>query len=138
MNWYRLDTTEVLTQLQTTADQGLSQTEVQHRLAEHGSNELIERGLKSPWLILWEQMTAVMVVILIVAAVISAFLGDYKDAIAIMAIVVLNAILGFTQEYRTEKAMAALKKLAVPTVKVRGMITWPGRTIQPGKLCYMR
>jgi Ca2+-transporting ATPase len=114
-----MEVTNIFTRLETDAEQGLEQVVAQGRLAEHGPNELIERGQKNPWLILWEQMTAVMVVILIVAAVISAFLGDYKDTIAIMAIVVLNAILGFTQEYRAEKAMAALKKLAVPTVKVR-------------------
>jgi Ca2+-transporting ATPase len=88
-------------------------------LAEHGPNELVERGLKSPWRILWEQLTGLMVVILIVAAVVSGALGDWKDAIAILAIVVLNAVLGFSQEFRAEKAMAALKQLAVPTVKVR-------------------
>ncbi|HID00957.1 MAG TPA: hypothetical protein EYP05_06445 [Piscirickettsiaceae bacterium] len=119
INWYRLEVADVLDHLKTDPERGLSQAEVQRRLAEHGPNELIERGLKSPWLILWEQLTAVMVVILIIAAVISAALGDYKDAGAIMAVVVLNAVLGFTQEYRAEKAMAALKKLAMPTVKVR-------------------
>jgi len=119
MNWHSLAVEDILTHLETTPEQGLDQVKVQRRLAEYGANELIERGLKSPWLILWEQLTAVMIVILIIAAAISAVLGDYKDAIAIMAIVVLNAILGFTQEYRAEKAMAALKKLAVPTVKVR-------------------
>ncbi|MFQ5855896.1 MAG: cation-translocating P-type ATPase [Anaerolineae bacterium] len=119
MGWYHLEVAGVLSHLETDPKQGLSQAEVQRRLAEYGPNELIERGLKSPWLILGEQLTAVMVIILIIAAVISAALGDYKDAIAIMAIVVLNAVLGFTQEYRAEKAMAALKKLAVPTVKVR-------------------
>ncbi|HIE39270.1 MAG TPA: ATPase, partial [Anaerolineae bacterium] len=118
-DWYRLEETEVLSALETHPEQGLSQAEAERRLAEHGPNELIERGVKSPWRILWEQLTTVMVIILIVSAVISAFLGDYKDAVAIMAIVVLNGILGFTQEYRAEKAMAALKKLAVPTVKVR-------------------
>jgi Ca2+-transporting ATPase len=118
-NWYRLEAADVLDHLKTDLERGLSQAEVQRRLAEHGPNELIERGLKSPWLILWEQLTAVMVVILIIAAVTSAALGDYKDAVAIVAIVVLNAVLGFTQEYRAEKAMVALKKLAVPTVKVR-------------------
>jgi len=118
-DWYRTEGADVLSDLKTRLGQGLAQAEAERRLAEYGPNELIERGVKSPWRILWEQLTAVMVVILIVSAVISAFLGDYEDAIAIMAIVVLNAILGFTQEYRAEKAMAALKKLAVPTVKVR-------------------
>jgi len=118
-NWYTLDVADVLKQLGTDATQGLNDAEAARRLAEQGPNELIEQGSKSPWLILWEQLTATMIVILIVAAVVSAALGDYKDAVAILAIVMLNAVLGFVQEYRAEKAMAALKKLAVPTVKVR-------------------
>jgi Ca2+-transporting ATPase len=119
MNWHVLETAEVLARLEADPEHGLSQAEAQRRLAEHGPNELIEGRLKSPWRILWEQLTALMVVILIIAAVVSAALGDYRDAVAIIAIVVLNAVLGFSQEYRAEKAMAALKKLAVPTVKVR-------------------
>ncbi len=118
-DWYRKEVNEVLSLLNSDAEAGLGPAEVQRRLAEHGPNELVERGLKSPWRILWEQFTELMVVILIVAAVISGALGDWKDTIAILAIVVLNAVLGFSQEFRAEKAMAALKKLAVPTVKVR-------------------
>jgi len=117
-NWHQTTREDILSSLKTDPKQGLSQAEVQRRLAEYGPNELIERGLKNPWLILWEQLTAIMVVILIIAAVISALLGDYIDAIAILAIVILNAILGFAQEYRAEKAMAALKKMAIPIVKV--------------------
>jgi len=82
-DWYRLEGAEVLSTLETRLEQGLTQAEAQRRLAKYGPNELIERGLKSPWRILWEQLTAVMILILIVSAVISAFLGDYKDAIAI-------------------------------------------------------
>ena len=119
MNWHQLDCPAVLRELKTDPATGLSEAEATQRLAEHGRNELVGTGIKSPWLILWEQLTALMVVILIVAAVLSALLGDYKDAIAIGAIVVLNAILGFSQEYRAEKAMAALKRLAVPSVRVR-------------------
>jgi Ca2+-transporting ATPase len=119
MNWHLSETVEVLTRLKADHEHGLSQAEAQRRLAEHGPNELIEGGLKSPWRILWEQLKALMVVILIIAAVVSIALGDYKDAVAIMAIVMLNAVLGFTQEYRAERAMAALKKLAVPIVRVR-------------------
>ena len=118
-DWYRQETTEVIESLATDGQAGLTPAEAQRRLAEHGPNELVERGLKSPWLILWEQLTGLMVLILIVAAVVSGALGDWKDAIAILAIVVLNAVLGFSQEFRAEKAMAALKQLAVPTVKVR-------------------
>ncbi|MGD9146035.1 MAG: cation-translocating P-type ATPase [Anaerolineae bacterium] len=118
-DWYRTDANEVLARLNTDAEAGLSSAEALKRLAEYGSNELVERGVKSPWRILWEQLTGLMVVILIVAAVVSGALGDWKDAVAIMAIVVLNALLGLSQEYRAEKAMAALKQLAVPVVKAR-------------------
>ncbi len=118
-DWYRKEANEVLSLLNSDAEAGLGLAEAQRRLAEHGPNELVEHGLKSPWRILWEQFTELMVVILIVAAVISGALGDWKDTIAILAIVVLNAVLGFSQEFRAERAMAALKKLAVPTVKVR-------------------
>jgi Ca2+-transporting ATPase len=117
--WFGMEVKDVLFSLEVNPKQGLSQAEAQRRLIEHGPNELIERDRKSPWRILLEQLIAIMVVILIIAAVISALLGDYIDAVAIIVIVVLNAILGFTQEYRAEKAMAALKKLSVPTVKVR-------------------
>ena len=117
--WFCMEAEDVLIYLETNPMQGLTQVEAQRRLVEYGSNELIERDRKSPWRILGEQLIAIMVVILIIAAVISALLGDYIDAVAIIVIVVLNAILGFTQEYRAEKAMAALKKLSVPTVKVR-------------------
>jgi Ca2+-transporting ATPase len=118
-DWYQKEATKVISLLATDAQAGLAEAEAQRRLAEHGPNELVERGLKSPWRILWEQLTGLMVVILIVAAVVSGALGDWKDAVAILAIVVLNAALGFSQEFRAEKTMAALNKLAVPTVKVR-------------------
>lgn len=98
---------------------GLASGEAARRLAVSGPNRIVERGSKSPWLILWEQLTAVMMVILIAAAVLSVLTGDHKDAIVILAIVVLNAALGFSQEYRAEKAMAALKRLAVPKVRAR-------------------
>ena len=117
--WHQLEARAVLERLKTDRHTGLAETEAGRRLAEYGRNELVERGAKSPWLIFWGQLAELMVVILIAAAVISALLGDYKDAIAISVIVVLNALLGFAQEYRAEKAMAALKRLASPSVRVR-------------------
>lgn len=116
--WYLKDKAQVVRELGTDEALGLSAEEADLRLAKYGLNELEERGSKSPWRILWEQLTASMVIILILAAVISAFLGDLKDAAAILIIVILNAFLGFRQEYKAEKAMAALKALAVPTVRV--------------------
>ncbi len=118
-DWYKSETEQVIADLNTNPETGLTAVEAQQRLRQYGLNELVEKGAKSPWLILWEQLTEIMVVILIVAAIVSAFFGEINDVIVILAIVVLNAILGFTQEYRAEKAIAALKKLAVPTVTVR-------------------
>lgn len=117
--WFAKNVEEVLKESGSDLQQGLSSTEVVKRREQYGSNELVDRGSKSPWKILWEQLTETMVVILIIAAVVTIFLREYKDAIAILVIVVLNSILGFTQEYRAEQAMAALKKMAVPKVRVR-------------------
>lgn len=118
-DWYRLDIPQVIQAQNSNLEQGLSTPEAQRRLAEVGANELVERGSKTIWSILWEQLTGVLVVILIISAGISAFLGEIADAVAILVIVILNAILGLTQEYRAEQAIAALKRLAVPTVRVR-------------------
>ena len=118
MNWYSKDRDEVLAELGS-SPQGLEEQQAQDRLAQYGPNELEERGLRSPLAVLASQFTEIMVIVLLVAAVISFVIGETTDAIMILIIVVLNAILGFTQEYRAEKAMAALKKLSVPTVKVR-------------------
>jgi P-type Ca2+ transporter type 2C len=119
MENYRLTSTDVLKSLSTDPEQGLDQTEAAVRLRRHGPNLLVERGRKGRWLILWEQLTSVMVAVLVVAAVVSLVLGDYKDAVVIGAIVLINTALGFTQEYRAEKAMSALKRMTVPTVRVR-------------------
>ena len=118
-NWYELDSIEVLQKLKTNSIQGLSKSEVARRLKKHGFNELIERNIESPWQILWQQLTATMVLILLVAALVSAILGDFKDAIAILAIVIFNTLIGFKQEYQAQQSLAALKKLAVPSVRVR-------------------
>ena len=116
--WHQLDAAEVLQQLGTDADRGLSQAEAALRLKKYGFNELTEQPGESLWQILWKQLTAVMVVVLIVAALISLALRDYTNAAAIFAIVAFNAILGVRQEHQAGKAIAALKKLAVSTVKV--------------------
>ena len=117
--WHTLETQEALRQVGSDLNSGLTAPEAERRLAEYGPNELVERGGKGPWAILLEQFTGIMVVMLIISAVISAFLGETIDAIVIMVIVLLNAVLGFIQEYRAEQAMAALKRMAVPHVRVR-------------------
>ncbi len=118
-NWYKLDSTAVIQQLNTNSSHGLSLSEVAHRLEQYGANELLEQPGETLWQMLWKQLKATMVVVLIVAAVISVILRDYTNAAAIFAIVAFNTILGVRQEYQARKAIAALKKLSVSTVKVR-------------------
>lgn len=133
-HWYQQSTEQVLRSLGS-APEGLSQTEAAKRLREHGRNELVERASKSPLRLLWEQITEPLVVILLLAALLSALLGKSQEFIAIMAIVVLNAALGVFQEYRAEKAIAALKKMAAPLVQVRrgGQVSAvPAAEVVPG------
>ena len=119
MEWYQQGVNETLQRLGSDLENGLKTEQVQELQTKFGLNELIDRGMKSPWKILWEQLTGLMTIILILSAGISIYLDEITDAVAILVIVVLNAILGFSQEYRAEQAMAALKKMAVPTVRVR-------------------
>ncbi|MBM3460330.1 MAG: HAD-IC family P-type ATPase, partial [Armatimonadetes bacterium] len=142
--WHQIAAEVVLARLETDAAQGLSDQDAAVRLRQHGPNELVERGLKSPWQILWEQVTAVMILVLVGSALVKALVAlqhanprEWIDVGAILAIVVLNVILGFVQEYRAEKAMAALKRLAAPLVRVRrgGRVReLPARELAPGDL----
>ncbi|MDA0241836.1 MAG: cation-translocating P-type ATPase [Chloroflexi bacterium] len=133
--WHTLTITEVVEQLTSDDQNGLTAASAAERLATHGPNELIDKGGKSPWVLLWEQVSNMMVLILIAAVVISALLGKSTEAIAIGAIVVLFVLLGFVQEYRAEQAMAALKKLSVPIVRVRRdgrLLELPAQQLVPG------
>jgi Ca2+-transporting ATPase len=119
-NWHTMDTAAVAERLDTSPQEGLAFSEALQRLVKHGKNTLIDRGAKSPWLIFAEQLKSLLVILLIVAAAVSgAVLGEWTDAGVIFVIVILNAVLGFRQEFKAEKAMAALKKLSAPLVRVR-------------------
>jgi P-type Ca2+ transporter type 2C len=113
------DVAVVLDELGVVADAGLSGDEAGRRLEHHGPNELVDKEGINPLRIVFSQFTDTMVIVLIIAAVIAAAIGDTNDAIVILVIVVLNAILGFVQEYRAERAIQALKMMAVPMVRVR-------------------
>jgi Ca2+-transporting ATPase len=117
--WHTLETDAALRQLTVDPAQGLTDAEATNRAARYGTNELVEKPLKSPLEILREQLTAPLVLLLLGAAGVSALLGKADSTIAILAIVALNAVLGVVQEYRAEQAMAALKKMAAPLVRVR-------------------
>ena len=101
-----------------TSPEGLSEEEVSRRLAHYGPNRLATQPPPSFWQKLWEQFNNFVVWLLIVAAVISAALGDWVEAAAIMAIVLLNAILGIIQESRAEEALAKLREMAAPEAHV--------------------
>ena len=115
--WHALKAEDVLKHLEV-RDAGLSSAEVEKRLQYYGQNQLREAPRPGFLALLWAQLNNFVVILLIVASVISALLGDYVEAAAIMAIVVLNSVLGIVQEQRAEQALAALKKLAAPDAQV--------------------
>lgn len=117
--WHRLTPNQALQQLDSNLDSGLGVVVAQQRLTDIGTNELVELDRRSGLKIFLAQLQSSLVVLLIAAMIISALLGEFTDAIAVFAIIILNTLLGFWQDYQAEKSLAALKKLAVPEVLVR-------------------
>ncbi|HEY8362421.1 MAG TPA: calcium-transporting P-type ATPase, PMR1-type [Tissierellaceae bacterium] len=135
--WHKMSKEEIISSLETDPHQGLSDDEVNKRLSEYGTNELKEEEKKSFLSKLIEQFSDFLILILIAAALISFFVGEGKDAIVILAIVVLNAFLGIYQEGKAEKSLEALKKMASPTAKVirNGHLSEvPASTLVPGDI----
>ncbi len=116
--WHCLPIAEVSKQLESDIAVGLTQVQAAERGAHYGPNAIQEGEHRSPWRMVLDQFTDFMIIVLLVAAVISGFIGEVIDTIAILVIVLMNGIIGFIQEYRAERAMAALKKLAAATARV--------------------
>jgi Ca2+-transporting ATPase len=117
-NWFNIETQEVIKAFSSCTERGLTTAEANRRLAKVGQNQLDAGPIISPWQIFGDQFKDFMVLVLIGAAIVSGLLGERADAITIVAIVILNAILGFFQEYRAEKSLEALKELTAPLAHV--------------------
>jgi Ca2+-transporting ATPase len=115
---WALKAEEVAGALGADAGTGLSGEEAAGRLRRFGPNELVERARKPAWRLLAEQFANTMIVILLLAAAVTVLVGDLKDTLVILAIVVLNGLIGYAQEHRAEQAMAALQAMTAPTVRV--------------------
>lgn len=134
--WHTLPIDRVFESLGTNF-QGLNSEEARVRLEKYGPNEIKEARKKTTWEMLIAQFTDFMILILIGAAIISGIIGEPIDTIAIIVIVVLNGFIGFIQEYRAEKAIAALKKLAQANINVRRnniIYTIPASEVVPGDI----
>lgn len=105
-------------QLESSLETGLNAKQIAERMAEYGPNLLTEKRKRSTWRMLLDQFSEFMILVLIAAAVISGFIGDLGDTIFIIVIVILNAIVGFVQEFRAERAMAALKRMSESNARV--------------------
>ncbi len=118
MRWYELRGDQVEEQTSTNLMDGLTEQEAEKRLEAFGYNQLEGKKKKPALLLFFAQFKDFMVLVLIGATIISALLGEYVDAIAVVAIVLLNGVMGFFQEAKAEKSLEALKELAAPQVTV--------------------
>ncbi|HEY8394183.1 MAG TPA: cation-transporting P-type ATPase [Thermaerobacter sp.] len=118
MAWHALETGECLQRLATDGERGLAEAEVRARLQRHGPNQLEQRRQDPAWRKFAVQFQDVLVLLLVAAAAVSAALGERADAVTIVVIVLLNAILGFVHEHRAERALAALQALSAPQARV--------------------
>nr|WP_281179274.1 calcium-translocating P-type ATPase, SERCA-type [Vulcanibacillus modesticaldus] len=131
---------EIQTMFQVDKEKGLSSKSAEKLLQEYGANQLEQGEVISPLTIFLNQFKDFMVLVLLVATLISGLLGEYTDAITIIAIVIINAILGFIQEYRAERSLQALKEMTAPNAKVvrDGKLTIiPALEVVPGDIVYL-
>ncbi len=138
--WHALSQQEVLERLETPLENGLSTAEVERRQVQYGPNLISEAPRPTFWQMVLGQLNNFVIILLIVAAVISAVLGDWVEAGAILAIVILNAVLGVIQESRAEQALAALKKLAAPEARVLRdghRVSVPSAELVPGDVVFL-
>jgi P-type Ca2+ transporter type 2C len=140
-SWHSLPLDEVAARLGTRLDSGLSEAEARRRLAASGPNELEAARAVAPWRLLLEQFKNVLILILLVAVALSIVLGHATEAIVIGAIVLLAAVLGFVQEFRAERAIDALRRMAAPTTTVLrngAEVDIPARELVPGDVVLLR
>ncbi|MCD6475162.1 MAG: cation-translocating P-type ATPase [Anaerolineaceae bacterium] len=138
--WYNLSPEKALEKIKSSSEYGLSTIEVTRRLEEYGPNQLTEKRPPTFFEMLLEQFNDFLVIMLIVAAIVSAVLGEYIEAGAIMAIVILNAVLGVIQEGRAAQALAALKKMTAPESQVLRdgkRVTIPATELVPGDIVFL-
>ena len=134
-DWWAEEAADVAARLETDLDSGLSGSEADARLTSLGPNELEEAAGTPLWLVFFQQFANTMIVVLLIAAGVTVAIGEAQDAVVIVAIVILNAIIGFVQEYRAEQAMTALRDLSAPNARVvRDGIrhVLPARELVPG------
>jgi len=139
-NYHELETGEVISSFKSSRV-GLSTTEVKDRLEKFGPNELTKKKGVSAWMLFLEQFKSLLIIILLFAIVLSAAIGEPIDAIIIGVIVIFACGLGFIQEYRAERAMEALKKMAAPTASVLrdgNELVVPARELVPGDVIVIR
>lgn len=139
MVWHMEDGYRVLEELRSSRE-GLSSEEAERRLEEHGPNELEERGRKPLLLMFLSQFADFMILVLLAAAVLAGIIGETVNAVAIATIVLLNAVIGFAQEYRAERALLELRRLAEPTALVlrdRSLVAIPSSRLVPGDLVFL-
>jgi len=138
--WHLLSTEEAFSRL-TSTSAGLTAEEAARRLDAHGPNELRETARVSPWQLLLEQFKNILIIILLAATVLSAFLGHAVEAVTIAVIVVFAVTLGFIQEFRAERAIQALRRMAAPLATVfRGGVETeiPARELVPGDVILLK
>ncbi len=118
MNWHSRPFESVLEYFKVNRNNGLNEEQVKQHRQRYGENRLIAKKAKSNWALLLEQFNNPVIIILIIAAILNAFISDIKDTLVIVAVVILNTIIGFIQERRASDALKALEKMAAPHARV--------------------